>query len=784
LLLGGDCIARLSIRLLGRLEIQLDKKPLSGLESDKVRALLAFLAVSKALPHRREKLATLLWSDWPEKSARANLRRALANLRKALGDREATRPFLLVTRQTIQFDPSSDAWVDVIAFTDLLSSGFPQPSDWARDPPVDPQTIRRLENAVELYRGEFLEGFSLADSPAFDEWVVFQQEQLHREVIDALRFLSDWYEDRSDWEAALQYAWRQVELDPWRESGHRQVMRLLAYSGQRSAALAQYVACCQLLDEELGVSPEEDTVRLYGRIRDGKLETPAAIAATTWKPEVTPRLPAFLLEDKDVGDSPPVFVAHEREMAQLDHFLRQAIGGQGQVVFITGGPGRGKTALIGEFAGRAMDTHSDLLVARGKCNAYVGLGDPYLPFREILAMLTGDVEAPWKAGIIGYEHARRLWKALPLVVQTLLRRGSQAILVLLSGAELLSRTAAAMPAGDPWLHRLKERVQRQDTQVKESEQSYLFQQVANALHDLAEVHPLLLILDDLQWIDTHSAGLLFHLGRRLGGSRILIAGAYRPEELTPGHLVAAPMQSGSGEQQSHPLEKLLGEFKRRFGDVWIDLAAVSEPEARHFVDTFLDTEPNHLKEGFRESLFRQTGGHPLFTIETLRAMQTRGDLLRDSDGCWVEGSLLDWKTLPARAEGVIEERIARLDDDLREILTVASVEGEEFTAAILAKVLDLDRRQLLHKLSGELEKRHRLVQQLAVQMVGPHRLVRYRFAHPLVQQYLYNQLGEGERLLLHHEIAGIVEALQEGVAEEIAAQLAYNYAGDAELQRY
>ena len=165
----GDLVARLTIRLLGPIDIKLNGEPMSGLESDKVRALLIFLTTARARPHRRERLAALLWPDWPERSARANLRRALANLRKALGDCEATQPFLLVTRKTIQFNCDSDTWVDVTTIADSLSGAFPHPLGHSRDAPADLQTVRSLENAVELYRGEFLEGFSVPDSPDFGE---------------------------------------------------------------------------------------------------------------------------------------------------------------------------------------------------------------------------------------------------------------------------------------------------------------------------------------------------------------------------------------------------------------------------------------------------------------------------------------------------------------------------------------------------------------------------------------------------------------------------------------
>ncbi|NIP18270.1 MAG: AAA family ATPase, partial [Xanthomonadales bacterium] len=80
----------------------------------------------------------------------------------------------------------------------------------------------------------------------------------------------------------------------------------------------------------------------------------------------------------------------------------------GRVVFVTGEAGSGKTALVQEFTRRAQEAHADLVVASGNCNAYTGIGDPYLPFREILELLTGDVEARWAAGAMTREHARRL----------------------------------------------------------------------------------------------------------------------------------------------------------------------------------------------------------------------------------------------------------------------------------------------------------------------------------------------------------------------------------------
>jgi hypothetical protein len=338
---------------------------------------------------------------------------------------------------------------------------------------------------------------------------------------------------------------------------------------------------------------------------------------------------------------------------------------------------------MNEFAQCAMDAHPELLAASGNCNAYSGAGDPYLPFRDVMAMLTGDVETRWTAGTITRDHARRLWEAQSLVVQAVLAGGSSLVDTILSREALALRAAMAVPDRVDWLERLDALTRQRQTGEVELEQSHLFEQYTNILRVLADEHPLVLLLDDMQWADTGSIILLFHLGRRLTDSRILIICAYRPEEVALGR---------AGER--HPLAKVLFEFKRTLGDVWVDL---EQAEGRQFMETFLDIEPNRLGEEFRTALFHRTGGHPLFTIELLRAMQERCDLVKEDDGYWIEAPTLDWELLPVRVEAVIEERIDRLDPELRQIVTVASVEGETFTAQVVSEVLKIAERSLLER---------------------------------------------------------------------------------------
>jgi adenylate cyclase len=352
---------------------------------------------------------------------------------------------------------------------------------------------------------------------------------------------------------------------------------------------------------------------------------------------------------------------------------------------------------------------------------------------------------------------------IPLSVKCLLDNGQDLINIFVQGAGLVSRSEAVSRGMTAWLAGLKKLVDRKTSLPPDStlQQSNLFEQYTRVLQDLAKEKPLLLILDDLQWVDPGSASLLFHLGRGIEGSRILIMGAFRPAEVA----------LGRGEER-HPLEPILHELKRDFGEIEIE---VGKTEARQFVDDYIDTEPNRLDHKFRETLYGQTKGHPLFTVELLRDMQERGALIKDKKGKWTEGPELDWNALPARVDAVIEERVQRLNEKLREILTIASVEGEEFTAEVVARIQEAEVRELIKLLSRELDKRHHLVSAKGIRQLEKQRLSSYLFQHILFQRYLYNSLDQVERAQLHEEVGNILEALYGEQAEEIAVQLARHF---------
>jgi tetratricopeptide (TPR) repeat protein len=479
-----------------------------------------------------------------------------------------------------------------------------------------------------------------------------------------------------------------------------------------------------------------------------------------------PPLPAFLVEEKpprEEEEEEPVFVAREGELARLNAFLERALSGRGQVIFITGEARGGKTALVQEFCRRAQDAHPDLIVAAGKCNAHTGIGDPYSPFVEILGLLAGDVEAKWAAGTINKELARRLWNLIPETARAVVDDGPDLIDIFVPGRRFLARAGMFTHASGDWLFRLKRLVEKKSALPPDStlQQSNLFEQYTRMLIALASVRPIILFLDDLQWVDAGSASLLFHLGRRVAGHRILIAGAFRSDEVALGR--------GDGR---HPIETVVHEFKRDFGDIQLELGGT---ESGELVDALIDTEPNHLPRSFRQTFLKLTKGHPLFTVELLRAIKDRDMLIKDQEGRWVESPSLDWNALPARVDAVIEERISRLNEKLRETLTMASVEGEEFTAEVLARLQEVETRKLIRLLSADLDKRHHLVAAKGMRQLDRLNLSLYIFRHILFQRYLYNSLDEVERTHLHAEVGQVLEDLYGERGEEISVQLARHY---------
>lgn len=747
----------LEIHLLG--SVQIHREGPIAFAYAKSQALLAYLAVT-GQSHPRLHLADLLWSEMEESSALANLRQIVGDLRSQVG------AHLRIERQSLALDRATPHWLDVADFEQKAGER------------LESQPTGQLEEAVAFYRGDFLEGLYVNDAPQFENWVTGQRERLRRLALRGLDELTRRYrqEGAQGRGQALLYTERILAIEPWQEEAHRQLMLLLALDGRRSAALAQFEVCRRALAEELDVEPGAETLALYEQIRTDSLtgdpldqsDTALPESGAAWFPAPqTVRsqvaLPAFLQEEEEEDSQERDFVAREQELQALERFLSTALEGKGRCVFVTGDAGSGKTHLIEEFARRAQRAHSDLVAVSGRCNAFSGIGDPYLPFREILESLTGDIESRWAAGRLDSTAARRLWQLLPQVYAELFTSAPDLIDLLIPSASLLQRLRTLGDPSDPWIaqaqSRLAQMAERPGT--RQLTQLGVFSQFVALLQGLARRQPLLLILDDLQWIDASSASLLFHLGRQIEHSPILLVGTYREDELPLGR---------NGER--HPLEAVVGELRRLYGNIQIDL---NQTDAQKFMDALFASLPNRLDAEFKESLFQHTKGHALFAIEMLHDMQERQALVKDGDGFWVQEGTTAWHSLPERVEAVIEERIGRLPMSHQETLKVASVEGEEFTTEVVARAQAVEQQAMIRQLSSQLDRQYRLVSSQSLQQIGGRRISRYRFRHILFKQYVYERLDLVERAYLHEIVGSLLEEIYGQSAEQIACELARHF---------
>ncbi len=323
----------LSIQLLGALHVTLDDRAATDFGYDKVRALLGYLAAEQEQPHRREALAGLLWPDQSEQAAESSLRNALSRLRRVLGDHRVDPKYLIATREVIQFNPHSPHWLDLRRSTELIDTIR---THHHRRIEACPACTDRLLEAAGLYRGEFMQGFSLPENDFFEDWLRLQRDTLRQQELEALTQLAATYLWRGEPEKALTYTQKQISLDPCREAAYAQGMKAYADLGQRAEACQLYEQCKQVLEQELDLEPMEETTRLYEQVKYG-LYQPATAHGVRLN-----NLPTQLTS----------FVGREHELSEIHSLLEDPAC---RLLSLVGPGGVGKTRLAIAAAAQLSD---------------------------------------------------------------------------------------------------------------------------------------------------------------------------------------------------------------------------------------------------------------------------------------------------------------------------------------------------------------------------------------------------------------------------------------------
>lgn len=456
----------LEISLLGGFQLHSDGVLLDPISLRAGRSLLAFLSMNRERAHTRDFLAGTFWPDLPDSRARRRLSQALWQIKTHVGQgSDRKQPFLLTSGDTVRLNPDAPYQLDVEQFEQALKRAD---SQTVSDPLTE---IEILEAAVRLYKGDLLEGF-------YDDWALPDRERLRGSFLNAVERLSELTMSRGDYETALIHSRRLTQHDPFREEGHRRVMRLAVLLGRHNDAIRQYQLCRRTLIDELNTEPSKATRELYRatlRERESAHQGPAVASGS-------------LLFDTQ--EQVP-FVGRERERSTLLQRLDAALASRGSLVLVEGEAGVGKTRLLSEVAEDARWRGMDILSGRAVHNG----GRPYAALAEALVAGLTPLRAQQLAQRLQPVWLRQLARLVPT----------------------LKDSRAEEPVTDAFLR-------------PSDEQARMMESIALAFITLAGISPLMVVLDDMHWADVDTIQALAHLAGRTDGHRFLIAVSYRHTE--------------------------------------------------------------------------------------------------------------------------------------------------------------------------------------------------------------------------------------------------------------
>ncbi|HET8851655.1 MAG TPA: AAA family ATPase, partial [Ktedonobacteraceae bacterium] len=589
----------------------------------KAQALLLYLAVEGGM-HSRSKLAAFLWPDSEPHVARKALRNALALLRHLLDDHDASSAqhthlrsegeLLGLNRQAL-FELDLDVVQQAYTAAQRLST-----------PPSEPQRatlVSQVQQALDLVRGPFLDGFWLGEDAPFDAWVEQQQQQWQVRLQVLFDRLSSWQEETGEQEQAKATLVRWLALDPLAEEAYRRLMRVHLTLGDPTAAWQVYATCRARLAEELRIKPSADTVALAEHIRT----TAATRGSLPARPATTPT------ESQPPGELVAPLVGRQASFSQLVGRYQQARGGQPQAVLVVGEAGIGKTRLAREWV--AWAAAQGALVLAGHAFEMRGR----LPYQLLVDALRPRLEA---------ENAPEdlledLWLAE------------------------LSRILPELRLRYPDLPT--------PTEDELTAKGRLFEAVARLLDALARSGPLVLLLDDLQWVDGASLDLVRYLGHywKDHSSRVLLLGTVRSE----------------GLELNPQLSTQLVDLGRDLPMTQVTLQTLSQAETLQLVQAIAGTSPASEREtklsALGDVLFAQTDGQPLYLLEMLKLLRDRQWLVPrlDADGAWRLELVVELATivaqerslgalLPPSVRALILARLAPLSQAARQLVQVVA----------------------------------------------------------------------------------------------------------------
>ena len=521
----------------------------------------------------------------------------------------------------------------------------------------------------------------------YDEWILPERDRWHQVFLQTAERLITQMEEERDYDAAIPVAQQLLRHDPLHEATSRQLMRLYALQGDRASAIRVYHTCVTVLERELGTEPGEATRAIYETLMASD-----GSSKTPTRPLTTRGTRAPLLGRKG-------------EWRQLQAAWSKATAGHAHIVMLTGEAGIGKTRLAEEM--EAWVSRLGMTTARASCYAAL----KHVAYAPVTSWLRTDA---LHTSLLALD-ALFLTEAARLVPEL-----------------LVTRPALAHPSA------MTEGWQRQ----------HFFEALARVVQNAS--HPLLLLLDDLQWCDQETLDWLQYLLRFEPGARMLLIGTVRVEEIDP----------------EHPLVAFLAALQRDGLVTEMPLGPLTTTEVTSLAEHLLNQQ---LDAATRASLYHETEGNPLFVVEMARA----GTLRQDRSTSSVVNSTLPLFSLPTSplppvVQSVLQTRIAQLSPLAREVAHVAAIIGREFAFSVLAQAC---REQEDAVVSGLDE----LWQRRIIREQGAGTIESYDFSHDKLREQVYASLSPASRRLLHRRVAEALEQSYTGNLDTVSGQLATHY---------
>ena len=695
----------MDFRILGPLEVREGNREV-GLRGGKQRALLALLLVNANRTLGLDRIVDELWGEDVPETAQKMVQIYVSRLRKVLP------PGMLHTRPPGYALALEREQLDLHRFERLVTEARA-----SLDAGRAEQASAGFRAALGLWRGPALaefasEPFAQPEGARLEEFRLSALE----ERIEADLALGRHADLAGELEAL-------VARDPLRERLRGQQMLALYRGGRQADALAAYHEGRRLLEEELGIDPSPALRDLERRIlqQDQALELVSSIPqerrAASARPTRRSRS-AARAEAIEPARSPfaTAFVGRDGELGRLRRLLDEALAGHRQVVFVSGRPGIGKTALVRIFLEEAQ-ARGGLLVGRGQCFEQYGHGEAFMPVLEAVGRLC---------------------------------RGSD-------GDELIPLLAARAPT---WLSQLPGLAESVGANVGAlavgATRERMLRELVEVLEAITRTRPLALLLEDLHWSDPSTVDALSALTRRDDPARLLLIGTYRPQDARAG---------------SHPVWEAVQALEQRGLASEIRLQALASGAVADYLE--LRFPESELPFDLSGLLHDRTEGNPLF-IEKVVDSWVEGGSIAVVDGVFALKATLPELSVgvPGTVRQLIEHQLDELDGADEELLEAASVAGAEFVAAAVAAACERADDDTERRLA-ELARQGRFVEVLG-EAVWPDGTVstRYAFVHDLYAEVGYARLSPGRRARLHRAIGARLQSAFGDGAGEVAGELA------------